>query len=46
MKWRNVKTGAIVEVTSELAGSWVKVEEPKKEKTETKTPTKKRTTKK
>lgn len=45
-KWRNVKTGAVVEVTSELSGAWVKVEEPKKEEeTETK-PKRKKTTKK
>lgn len=46
-KWRNVKTGAVVEVTSELSGAWVKVEESAKvEETEANKPKKKTTKKK
>ena len=29
MKYRNVKTGAVIETRSVLGGNWVPVEEPK-----------------
>lgn len=31
MKYKNTKTGAVIETTSELGGNWMPVEEPKKE---------------
>lgn len=33
MKYRNDKTGAVVNVSSKLGGVWKAIEEPKKEET-------------
>lgn len=35
MKYRNIKTGAVVDVSSKLNGNWIKVESDKSPKKET-----------
>ncbi len=47
MEYRNVKTGAVINVESEMGGNWVPVSAPpKKEDSEKKPAPKKRSTKK
>lgn len=38
MKYRNIKTGAVIDVTSKMNGNWVKVENVKSSKRETVVP--------
>jgi len=45
VKYRNTKTGTVIDVQSEIGGNWVPVEEPKKTAASP-APKKKRTVKK
>lgn len=46
MEYRNVKTGAVINVESEMGGNWVPVSAPPKKDSEKKPAPKKRSTKK
>lgn len=46
MKYRNEKTGAIIDVESEMGGDWKPVAAPKADKAETKAPKKEKKAKK